>query len=774
MRKFPFCFILLFSFVIDSFAQVSGSEMWNTYLKRESTEYAVFANNNIFAISDGALYSVSKKNNKEYRLWDRKDGLSEVSVDNMEYMKSNKTLLLYYKSGAIDLITDEGVDHINDIALSDIADKTIDRIYDFGRNVCFLSGNIGIVDMDLDKKVINGTYFPSQPISSIAYNAKNNLMAIIKYGELAIGDRNRNLQDPYNWKEKKNITSKVKNVASLSEMFVVLLEDGSLEYLNRDGEVTGDYPSSLKNGLPASLEKIIDCQFGFLAFSKDKVYVVKDDFSIISKDLEGNVWVSQDGAMMTQSLGRNGFKSYNLSDGSKTDHINIKFNSPSTNNFYFTRVQDSKLMAVNGGRYFDRFYQKGTVNVFDGKTWKNTDGDKLNEKIGSTFYDPIDMIIHKKDKAFYYVSTWGEGVIKLDENLDFVEHYNDKNSSLVSAVPGSPNYIRVSSLSIDEKNNLWMTMGSSPMPVASMSQDGKWVKYDVPKIKESNALGTMICLPGGIKYVLDFFLTNKGEGFTIFKTNGLEYNASSDYTQHFSTVQEHGGKTIDFSIINCMALDKKGSIWFGSDIGFFIIHQPTKLPNYGSLPIAFRPVGGEEPPYYRILDNIAIKSIAVDNLNNKWMGTENDGIYLLSENGTEVIKHYDMSNSPLVSNNISSLSFDEKNGIMYIGTPFGLNSITLSSNSIQDSNTSDIKVYPNPLEPENQDLITISGLDQGMSINILDASGNTVHNGVAISSVYEWIPRTMSGGRLPSGIYTIVISSKGDGIIKTIKAGIVR
>lgn len=775
MRKVSLCCIIVLISLFDLLSQISGYEIWNTYLKRESTEYAVCAQNNIFAIADGALYSVSKKNNKEYRLWDRKDGLSEVYVDNMEYIKSNEVLLLYYKSGIIDIIDDGGIDHINDIALSDnVSDKTIDRIYDFGSNACFLSGNIGVVDIDIDKKVITGTYFLSQNISSLAYNKEKKLLAVVKNGSLIMGNRNKNLQDPSNWDMNKKLTTKVKHVASLGDMFVVLTDDGSLQYLDSKGDILENAPGRLADILPVSFEKIVDYKFGFAAFSKGKVYIIKDDMSVIVKNKEGEVWVSSDGNRMIQSLYKDGFKVYNLNEDSEVCHINIKFDCPSTNNFYFTRVQNSKLMTVNGGRYFDRFYQKGNINVFDGKRWKHTDGSILNEKINSDFKDPIDMIIHKEDKDYYYVSTWGEGIIKLDENLNFVAHYTEGNSSLISAIPGSMNYIRVASLSLDEKNNLWMSMGSSPVPIASMSNDGKWEKYDIQKIKDSNALGTMICLPGGIKYILDFFLTNKGEGFTIFQTDGLSYDSSSNYTQHFSAVQEHNGKTVNFSIVNCMILDRKGSLWFGSDIGFFIINQPTKLPPNGTLPIVSRPVGGDEPPYYRILDNVQIKTIAVDNLNNKWMGTEDDGIYLLSEDGSSVIKHYNMSNSPLVSNNILSLSFDEQNGIMYVGTPFGLNSIMLSSNSHQNENLLDIKVYPNPLLPDNRDLITISGLDHGMHLSIFDSSGNLVHKDVAISSIYEWTPRNLSGNTLPSGIYTIVISSANGNIIKTVKSGIVR
>lgn len=773
MRKILLSFAILFVACLGVFSQTNDESIWNTYLKRDITTYTVSAENNMFAISDGALYSVSKKNNNEYKLWDRQDGLSEVQIVNMEYSKSNETLILYYRSGVIDLLTENGISHINDIAMSDnIPDKTIDRIYDFSRDVCFLSGNLGVVDINLNEKVINGTYFASQQISSLAYMDKQNLLAVALGGTFRVGDRSKNLQDPFNWKTNSSIPNTVKNVASFNDLFVLLFEDGSTKFVNKNGDFV-DTPASLQS-LPSSLDKIVDYRFGFVAFYQNKVYVIKNDSSIKTRNIEGNIWVSYDGNTMTQSVGDNGFKVYNLLDESKSKHINIKFNSPSTNNFYFTRVQDSKLMAVNGGRYFDRFYQKGEINVFDGKNWRSVNSYAITDKIGSTFNDPIDIIIHNSGKPYYYVATWGEGIIKLDENLNFIQHYNDKNSSLVSAVPNSPNYIRVASLSIDEKNNLWMTMGTSPKPIASMSADGKWVNYDVAQIKGSNAFGTMICLPNGVKYILDFFLQDKGEGFTILKTNGTEYNNSTCYTQHFSSVQEYNGKAVNFSIVNCMALDKKGAMWFGSDIGFFIINQPSNLPKRGVLPIVSRPVGGSEPPYYRILDNVNIKAIAVDNLNNKWLGTADDGIYLLSEDGSKVIAHYNMSNSPLVSNSISSLSFDDKNGILYIGTPYGLNSLRLSMDYGNQNNLPYLKVFPNPLRPEDRDLITISGLNQGMTITVFDASGSMVHTDQVISSVYEWIPRTLSGNRLPSGIYTIIVGSKENSINKTIKVGIVR
>jgi ligand-binding sensor domain-containing protein len=83
----------------------------------------------------------------------------------------------------------------------------------------------------------------------------------------------------------------------------------------------------------------------------------------------------------------------------------------------------------------------------------------------------------------------------------------------------------------------------------------------------------------------------------------------------------------------------------------------------------------------------AVNSIEFDDLNRVWLGTQSDGVYVLDYNNTlydksdDIIYHLGI-NENLFSADILSLAYDQ-NGIMWIGTQGGLNSIDIYSVSHQ-------------------------------------------------------------------------------------------
>ena len=73
-----------------------------------------------------------------------------------------------------------------------------------------------------------------------------------------------------------------------------------------------------------------------------------------------------------------------------------------------------------------------------------------------------------------------------------------------------------------------------------------------------------------------------------------------------------------------------------------------------------------------LLETEIVKAIAIDGANRKWFGTERAGVFLLSADGTEQIHHFTEDNSPLFSNNITSLAINGETGEVFIGTAKGL------------------------------------------------------------------------------------------------------
>ncbi|KGN76968.1 hypothetical protein HR17_01395, partial [Porphyromonas gulae] len=121
---------------------------------------------------------------------------------------------------------------------------------------------------------------------------------------------------------------------------------------------------------------------------------------------------------------------------------------------------------------------------------------------------------------------------------------------------------------------------------------------------------------------------------------------------------------------------------------------------------------------FYVLDNVPITTIAVDAMNRKWLGTESNGLYLISEDGLQVLRHYHKDNSPLLDNRILSLAIDEGKGLLYIGTGFGLNVLETATSPENQTKRPSAIAYPNPLRPEHPDGITLEGLPAGANIHI--------------------------------------------------------
>lgn len=257
------------------------------------------------------------------------------------------------------------------------------------------------------------------------------------------------------------------------------------------------------------------------------------------------------------------------------------------------------------------------------------------------------------------------------------------------------------------------------------------------------------------------YLPQRGDqvnGVFVFNDNNTPLDETDDATLLFSQFTDRIGKVIAASHYYDMAVDRSGIMWIGTDRGPIFVHNAAGVPKQSSTPVASRPVGGKEPNLFYVMDNVPVTAIVVDEANNKWMGTRSDGLYLLSPDGTTVYKHFTIDNSPLLSNSISTLNLDAASGVLYIGTSMGLMAYNIGVAGNFDQLRKEIHVYPNPLRPEDNDKITVSGLSAGVTIRVLDTAGNILHQDTAITSELSFNARMPNGERYPSGVYQLLVS----------------
>ena len=149
-----------------------------------------------------------------------------------------------------------------------------------------------------------------------------------------------------------------------------------------------------------------------------------------------------------------------------------------------------------------------------------------------------------------------------------------------------------------------------------------------------------------------------------------------------------------------------------------------------------------------------ITTIKIDGANRKWVGTENSGLFLLSNGGLEKIHHFTTENSPILSNNIIDIAINHKIGEIFIATDKGM--ISYRSDATKGASTqNNTKVFPNPVTESYNGLIAISGLIENANVKITDIDGNLVYEGFANGGQATWDGKNKHGEKASSGVYLV-------------------
>ena len=226
-------------------------------------------------------------------------------------------------------------------------------------------------------------------------------------------------------------------------------------------------------------------------------------------------------------------------------------------------------------------------------------------------------------------------------------------------------------------------------------------------------------------------------------------NTLTNQQRILSVAAGNGG--LPSSVINSLAVDMDGLIWFASDrgVGYFIAEDVLS----GSRLDAILPIYGQR----KLFTNERCNAISVESGNRKWIGTDN-GLFQFTADGTELIKQFTPENSPLPSNSIKDLSFESEKGLLFIDTPNGMVAYR-SDASLAQENISSISIFPNPVRPEFDGNLGVKGLMDNTLVKITDLSGRLVFETRSQGGTASWNLNDYNGRRAQSGIYLIIVVS---------------
>ena len=434
-------------------------------------------------------------------------------------------------------------------------------------------------------------------------------------------------------------------------------------------------------------------------------------------------------------------------------------NSPIRNYAYKLNMLGDRLLVAGGNFYYPNTNYEGTAMKYEKGKWSAFDEEAAIALVGAKAYMNVtDVVQDPNDTEHHWLGTMRSGIYEF-KDYKLVNHYSYENSPLTSILPDDKNaaqYVRVTALNFDKDGNLWMCNNECDTIVRILKKDGKWTAYYYDEAAKKPTWDRTYFDQRGWAWINSRRTSNNGEsGLLVIDTKGTINTQSDDQHRYISTFHNQNGESYTPDLYYCVMEDLDKHLWMGCTKGIFMTKTPEDVFKSSftfTQPIVPRNDGSGLGDY--LLNGIPVKCILIDGGNRKWVGTLNNGVYLLSANGMETIEHFTAENSPLISDEINDLAIDGETGEVFIATSKGLCSYhgdaTDPATSMSSNN---LKVYPNPVRPDYQGQVHITGLMYNSDVKIVSAAGKLVAEGTSIGGEFSWDCCMQNGRRVSSGIY---------------------
>ncbi|MCD7721183.1 MAG: regulator [Prevotellaceae bacterium] len=473
------------------------------------------------------------------------------------------------------------------------------------------------------------------------------------------------------------------------------------------------------------------------------------------------------GGLYWHSDGSQGLCGYQrLSDGTyQLASGPIQPNSPVRDLCYHMSYAGERLLIAGGINTNYAIYYPATAMYLDQDgTWTNFDEETPAQLYPDTHhYNTTDLVEDPLDPTHHYASPYRSGLYEY-RDAQFVTLYNHLNSPLqpMNDYTGQSkqNYVSAVCLTYDTEGNLWMANQNTDTIVRLLTPEGKWLSLYYPDIAATPNCDQYLFTTSGVNFLVCRRMDNRG--FFAFTTGGTLTTTSDDQHQLRSTLTNEDGTSYTPDQFYCLEEDLDGRVWCGTNLGLFVIDDPTQYfqSDFRFNQIKINRDDGSGLADY-LLSGVAVSCIAVDAANRKWIGTSSNGLYLVSADGTEMLQHFQASDSPLLSDNIQCLALNPSDGMLMIGTDAGLCSYMSDAEPAREELSKDnVLAYPNPVTPGYSGVVTIDGLSANSEVKILTSTGQLVARVYSNGGRATWRPVATSGKPLASGVYNVVASDE--------------
>ena len=774
--KWPY---LLCSFLCVSFGLFSQVETGSWRLHTATMRALDIAQDDEFvytAYENGLMkYHLATK---EKTLLNKMNGLSDILLSCIYYDTIDQALYIGYKNGNIDKVSGNTVINIPAIKLASISgSKKINRFYRYGTTV-YVATDFGVVLVNPLKNEIKDTYYPTNSAAPIVdIEIKDQQILALSPSKLFIGNiGDVLLPSPQGWMQDNRVPTVFNSTYAAmekvnEEVFVlqktnafgndtilkltptefvyfdyysVGLEIANLTQHENKLDVLADGALLTYNANGQLIESALSFYLG-IYFRPNQMVVLEN----------GEKWMADEFSGPIRVIGEYSYEK-------------VTYPGPPRNDFYAMDWNKGKLAIASGRLEFKSpgFLRHGYY-LFQDENWSYNDNTTLSQWQGIDIHDFIDISVNPKNPEEVAVSTYSAypvSIINSGENSCVV--YDQTNSPIQLSLAGN-GWSLVSDVCYDTKGNLWVLNGWSDRPLVVKRADNTWSAFDCG-VEARN------------KYTTRMVIDKDQNLWFATETNGLfGYNYSEtidnigDDFQINLTSGDYSG-ALPSENVTALAVDLDGELWIGTDAGFAVLYNTTgsftaNPGDYNAQRIKVRFEGNVE----YVLGSTHITDIEVDGGNRKWMATAGAGLVLLSSDGSEIIKQFTKENSDLISNNIYDIKMNQETGELFIITDLGLVSYR-SDASQDDADYSSTKVFPNPVRPGYEGLITIQGIRYDSDVKVTDVSGNLIFKTTSNGGTATWDGKRVDGTKVESGVYLIWTATNTGSSNKVGKVVVVR
>ncbi len=762
-RSSIFSPVMRYCFLVILFALLSCSTVWSqnlsigqwyAHLPHEGGRKVIDTGDEIFVLTDVYYFSYNKTTGNIQR-FDKVSGLNDVQVDHLVYGEQVDALIIAYQNTNIDIIKN-GNTIIN---VSDILRKSISGVKEINAvliedSIAYFATTFGIAVFDIEKEEFRDTYIIGDDgrqvsVIDVSFEA-DSMYALTSEGLKKAPSTGANLANYQNWENIGNASglpvSNGRALEMVGDTTYILFSDSVYRGVNGNWQFYYADTTHVINTIKATnnILYILESDsvpLGRLTYNNNGnwEYIGDGQLNIpsdVTQDSNGILWVAdgykslvkiEPGGALT-SIVPNGPNSFAITGMSyKNGALWVAPGGAGSNWNYILNYKGFSSLQNNFWSQYNRF------NV------------PLLEEVLNIFAVTTSPVTDK----IYFGSYW-DGVLIWD-GATIVKFNKDNTNGVLKGTIGDEQRTRISSLTLDDAGNLWVSNYGSPTPLSAYTTDGTWVGMRTPSIN-SGVISKVVIDDFNQKWAV---IPNQG---LLVYNHGADIANTSDDEGRILTSATGNGALPNNDVVS-VAKDKQGQIWVGTSQGLAIFYCAGSVLSQGCD--AQRIIVSRDGFNGYLLENERINYILVDGADRKWVAT-NNGLWVFSPDGTEELAYYTQENSPLLSDNVISLGYDGEHGVMYISTDRGLMSLRTEATEGTITYIDPIEVFPNPIRETYSGPIAIRGLPSDAEVRITDVTGMLIYQTQAFGGQAVWDGKDYTGRKAKTGVY-LVFSVNEDG-----------